>query len=71
MPIMIVWAEWLHRHGLTHKPIVYATLLTATFPITTALAYFSYRFIEAPINRWAKIKFRGVALHPVSRTAQI
>jgi peptidoglycan/LPS O-acetylase OafA/YrhL len=71
MPIMIVWAEWLYRHGLTHKPIVYAALLTATFPITTALAYFSYRFIEAPINRWAKIKFRGVALHPVSRTAQI
>jgi len=43
----------------------FALALLLTLPATLAVAHFSYRHVEAPINSWAKRRFQGTRLQPV------
>ncbi|MCI4592673.1 acyltransferase [Sphingobium sp. BYY-5] len=60
LPILIGWAVLLQRQGLASSKPAFLALLLLSLPVTIALAYISYRWLEEPINRWAKERYRGV-----------
>ena len=65
LPILIGWAAVLRAWGMGEDRAVFALALSLTLPVTLAAAHVSYRHFEAPINRWAKQRFRGAQLPPV------
>lgn len=66
MPILKLWGTWLYSHGFAEDRYVFFGMLLFSLPVTLVLAWLSYRFFEGPINKWAKNRFGGVKLRPVS-----
>ena len=65
LPILIGWGMVLRAWGLGEDRTVFALALSLTLPATLAAAHFSYHHFEAPINRWAKQRFRCAQLAPI------
>lgn len=65
MPILIGWGAILEAFGWGESRALFALGLLPTLPITLMAAHYSYRYFEAPINIWAKRRFRGAKLQPV------
>lgn len=64
LPVMIGWGAVLEDQGWGSSRALFALGLLPTLPITLMAAHYSYRYFEAPINAWAKRRFRGAKLPP-------
>lgn len=66
LPIMLTLAAWLSAHGNGTSRWAFAAMLLPAIIAAMALAWLSYELMEAPINAWAKRRFRGVRTIPVT-----
>jgi peptidoglycan/LPS O-acetylase OafA/YrhL len=67
LPIMIAWAAFLERQGMGGNRMQFGIALLASLPVTLVIAHYSYRLFEAPINAWAKQRFRDARERPSAR----
>ncbi|QPC93080.1 acyltransferase [Mesorhizobium sp. INR15] len=58
-PVMTVWAYWLQKNGFMQSKIACAALLFCSLPVVVTAAWLSYKYMEKPLNSWAKDRFSG------------